>query len=140
MIGRFIIVVLICASNFGYAQDLSIVDKRKRDAIDKNITLTPDQSAAIDSVFQHYAAEFNLLDLRTDEVESDTLLTEDQVLVRIQMIGQEKKDLRELRELDIRAQLNKEQLVIYDEKIQPAKPQVLHFGIHNRADCGVCKQ
>ena len=136
----FIIVVLICAYNFGYAQDLSIVDKRKRDAIDKNITLTSDQSAAIDSVFVHYGSEFNRLDLLTDEVESDTLLTEEQVLVRIQMIGQEKKDLRELRELDIRAQLNKEQLVIYDEKILPAMPQVVLFGIHNRVDCDVCKQ
>jgi len=63
-----------------------------------------------------------------------------QLQTKVSALNQKKKDIRDMRELDVRLQLNPAQLKIYDEKIKPVKPQVLHFGLHNRADCKVCTQ
>lgn len=53
--------------------------------------------------------------------------------------NQKKKDIREMRDLEVRMLLTAEQQKIYDEKIKPEKPPVLHFGMnHDRANCNVC--
>ncbi|MDG1766695.1 MAG: hypothetical protein P8H98_07870 [Flavobacteriales bacterium] len=104
------------------------------------LNLSTDQSNQVDSVFLVFNEEFEQLDQNLQSVQRDTSLTEEDLLLRMQVINQEKRDLKALRELELKNLLNKEQLVIYEEKIQPQKPQVLHFGIHNRADCNVCKE
>ena len=55
-------------------------------------------------------------------------------MTQLKVLNQQIKDVREMRDLDIVKSLNAEQLQIYNEKIKPAKPQILHFGLHNRAD------
>jgi len=65
---------------------------------------------------------------------------ENMVMTEIKVKNQIIKDIREERDLEIQSLLNPEQLAIYNEKVKPQKPQVLHFGMHNRADCNVCKQ
>lgn len=92
----------------------------------------------LDSLFIGYARELNAIDARIDSAEANPEISEDQLLVRINVLNQEKKDLKEVRELDIKSVLQPEQVAIYDEKVAPQKPKVLHFGIHNRADCNVC--
>lgn len=130
--------MLLTVSKIGNAQELSTADQRKKVTIFREIELTPQQESMIDSLFVSYAQELNAIDTRIDSLEADPNLNEDQLLVRINVLNQEKKDLKEVRELDIKSVLQPEQVAIYDEKVAPQKPKVLHFGIHNRADCNVC--
>ena len=130
--------IIILTGNFVNAQELSSVDQRKRDAMVRELSLTTLQQSLIDTVFMRYAEKLNDLDLRISDIETSGEFAEEDVVVRVSVLQQEKKDLRALRELDLKMLLQPEQVVIYDEKIQPNKPKVLHFGIHNRADCNVC--
>jgi hypothetical protein len=134
----FVLLVIGWAPKFAKAQDLSPADQRKRDAISEAIELTEQQAVMLDSLFIGYARELNAIDARIDSAEANPEISEDQLLVRINVLNQEKKDLKEVRELDIKSVLQPEQVAIYDEKVAPQKPKVLHFGIHNRADCNVC--
>ncbi|MFT4879918.1 MAG: hypothetical protein ACJAU0_002092 [Flavobacteriales bacterium] len=134
------VVVFILGSNFVNAQDLASVDKRKRDAMVKELDLNELQVTMIDTVFFQYSRQLNELDAQIQDIETSGEFAEEDVVVRVSVMQQEKKDLREVRELDLKMLLRPEQAVIYDEKIRPSKPQVLHFGIHNRADCNVCKK
>lgn len=48
-------------------------------------------------------------------------------------------DCRSSRSKDIRAALDSTARVAYDALALPERPRVLHFGVHNRMDCNVCK-
>lgn len=137
LLGLNIFILLLCSYQ---SLGQSSADERKRANMKSELNLSTDQSNQVDSVFMVFNQEFELLDQNLQSVQRDTSLTEEDLLLRMQVINQEKKDLKALRELELKNLLNKEQLVIYEEKIQPQKPQVLHFGIHNRADCNVCKE
>lgn len=134
------VVVFILGGNFVKAQDLASVDQRKRDAMVKELNLNAQQVSMIDTIFAQYGRQLSALDAEIQNIETSGAYPEDQVVVRVSVLQQEKKDLREVRELDLKMLLRPEQVAIYTEKIQPNKPQVLHFGIHNRADCNVCKK
>ncbi len=132
--------ILFSAAKFGIAQDLPPVDQRKRDAISEQLKLHPLQEQVLDSLFASYARQIEAVDMRLKAIERDPNLSEDQVVMRMNVLSQEKTDLRNLRELDIQAVLTPEQKKEYASRIQPNKPAVLHFGIHNRMDCNVCTQ
>lgn len=136
----FLFCCLLSFANFGIAQELSPADQRKRDAIVKELTLNEQQVVLLDSLYTQCAVKLEEIDLRLKEVSRSDSLSEDQVLVRTSVMQQERKDLREIRDLETKAFLSTEQQALFDEKIAPQKPQVLHFGIHNRADCNVCNQ
>ena len=104
----------------------------------EKLQLTPDQIAKVDSVFQTFSSRLADYDLQIKEVQRDTSFTEKELSIRLVVLRQNQKDERALRELDLKNTLSEEQLVVYEKDIQPAKPKVLHFGIHNRADCKVC--
>ena len=58
---------------------------------------------------------------------------------RITEAAERKKAIRDSRDAGIRALLTPEQQRLYDEKVKPARPAVLHFGMnHDRANCVVC--
>ena len=48
-------------------------------------------------------------------------------------------DCRSSRSKDIRAALDSSARVAFDALALPERPRVLHFGVHNRMDCNVCK-
>jgi hypothetical protein len=112
-------------------------DSRSLENIRTALNLSKEQSNAAEEIFVRYAAEI-------EKVESEKLAlqrtSDDENLLQTQLLvlNQEIKDSREMRDLEIEAILNPLQLQIYQEKIKPQKPQVLHFGIHDRAKCGVC--
>jgi len=118
--------------------ELSSFDQRKRDAMVKKLELSADQIVQVDSVFHAFSERLYSYDLQIKEVQRDTSFTEKEISTRLNVLRQNQKDERALRELDLRNNLTPEQLIVYEKDIQPAKPQVLHFGIHNRADCNVC--
>ena len=46
---------------------------------------------------------------------------------------------RAYRSKDIRAALDSSARLAFDALALPKRPRVLHFGVHNRMDCNVCK-
>lgn len=66
-------------------------------------------------------------------------LDESEILRGIQRASAEMTACRERRTQQIRAGLPDSLRSDFDNLNPPAKPQVLHFGIHNRMDCKVCK-
>lgn len=66
-------------------------------------------------------------------------LAETEILRAMQRASAEMTACRERRTQQIRAGLPDSLRSDFDNLNPPAKPQVLHFGIHNRMDCKVCK-
>lgn len=129
---------MLISANFANAQELSAADERKRAAMHELLQLNPLQERILDTLLNRYGAELRRLDEKLKAAERDTSLSEEDVLLRLNAVTQEKSDVRELRELDIKALLTPDQRAVYEEKIAPSKPAVLHFGVHNRMDCKVC--
>lgn len=103
------------------------------------LNLSSEQYTAVEKIYTSKQKELDDCDKSIKEFEQ-TLDNEQELQMKVSSLNQKKKDIREMRELDVKLQLTTEQLKIYDEKIKPAKPQVLHFGIHDRANCKVCVQ
>ncbi|MBM55861.1 MAG: hypothetical protein CMB32_04805 [Euryarchaeota archaeon] len=66
-------------------------------------------------------------------------LSEDEILENVMEVNRNKKVSVSLRNATINLQLPVELRSKFEELIAPNRPAVLHFGIHNRADCNVCK-
>ena len=60
-------------------------------------------------------------------------------LEEIKLISEEIKDCRTRRNTSIRIILSLKMRKVFEELTSPNRPAVLHFGLHNRADCIVCK-
>jgi septal ring factor EnvC (AmiA/AmiB activator) len=103
------------------------------------LNLSAQQNTAVEKIYTDKQKELDACDKSIKEFEQ-TLDNEQELQMKVSSLNQKKKDIREMRELDLKLQLTPEQLKIYDEKIKPSKPQVLHFGIHDRANCKVCVQ
>ena len=65
---------------------------------------------------------------------------EDEILNKVLELQGLKKSCSELRNAMIKLDLPLDLQATFDELIAPNRPAVLHFGIHNRADCNVCKK
>lgn len=135
------LIILCFLSSFlvqaGAQDKMSQADTRKLTAIKNTLELDSLQLQQIDSLFVSTAFEVNRIDSLIKEVERSDL-PEDKVVLQVMVMQQEKKELKSLRDLDLKNILDPEQLTKYETEIQPKKPQVLHFGIHDRANCKVC--
>ena len=69
-----------------------------------------------------------------------TKVVEGDVCVReAKTAGENFKQCKTSRNVQITLALPKELRVRFEQLISPSRPAVLHFGIHNRMDCNVCK-
>lgn len=132
------VLVMCSATKVANAQQLTAADERKRLAMHELLELNLVQQRVLDTLLVGYQRKFSEIDARLKAAERDPALSEDDVVLRMNVLTQEKADLREVRELDLKMLLTPMQRTIYEERIAPAKPQVLHFGIHNRMDCKIC--
>ena len=130
-------ILFISIANIDYAQELAAIDQRKLDAIEKTIELDVNQKQQIQVVFSKYAVLISDIDKQISNTQKSDI-PEEQIPLRVSAYNQDKKDLRDLRELEIKGILNPSQRLVYEKKIQPEKPQVLHFGLHYLANCNVC--
>ncbi len=97
------------------------------------------QKPTLDSIYSHYTFEMYAVDQQIKNVQQSEQ-SEESINTEVTALNEKRKNLKELRELDLTARLTDAQRKIYFEKIKPAKPSVLHFGMnHDRANCGVCK-
>lgn len=133
-----ILTVLLCISCFVAAQ-LPEQEQKFLARLKSELNLSEEKFSAIEKIYSAKQKELDACDKSIKEFEQ-TLDNEQELQMKVSSLNQKKKDIREMRELDVKLQLTPDQLKIYDEKIKPAKPQVLHFGIHDRANCKVCVQ
>ena len=133
-----ILSVFFCNNSASFQTNLTGPDKSYRELLTKELNLTDTQENLMDSIFEHYQVE--LLEIKTerDSIES-WVDDESQIVKEIDVLNKKKRELTDDRDTAIKGQLTETQLTIFNEKIRPNKPSVLHFGIHNRADCTICK-
>jgi hypothetical protein len=105
----------------------------------RELFTTDDQKVKVDSIYHSYARKIEIIESEMKSIQSSTL-SEEEINQKVTALNEDKKLLRQLRELDITAILTEDQKKIFNEKIKPSKPAVLHFGMnHDRMNCGVCK-
>ncbi|MFN0031287.1 MAG: hypothetical protein ACKVOR_03910 [Flavobacteriales bacterium] len=130
-------IVLCWCSHACHAQ-LSKSDSTFLQTMKTELLLADSQYAHIDSVFTMHTLRIKKLDKEIqriarseqEQAAKDSLTT---------ALVAEKRNLKELRELEMQLVLTEEQKKIYAEKIKPLSASVLHFGVnHVRASCAVC--
>ena len=67
-------------------------------------------------------------------------LSEDEIMYKVVSLQGAKKSALKLRNASIKLALPQELRIVFEELTSESRPAVLHFGIHNRADCNVCKK
>jgi hypothetical protein len=78
------------------------------------------------------------IELKLKELANSTL-PEDSIQVLMMNANARRKELRTGRDQELQWILTREQLIVFEQKLKAVKPKVLHFGMHNKADCEVCK-
>jgi hypothetical protein len=121
------------------AQTLSPQDSIYLARFHRELSTTIDQKPKVDSIYGAYSEKILLLESEMKSIQQSSL-SEEEINLKVTALNEEKKLQRQLRELDLTAILTDDQKKIFNEKIKPAKPAVLHFGMnHDRMNCGVCK-
>lgn len=95
------------------------------------------QSGAVDSLYFTAAEEVQRIHEEIRAIERSSA-SEDHVQAQVGELHEARKAVRLSRDEAIKGLLKPEQRAVYAEQIKPRKPQVLHFGIHDRANCQVC--
>lgn len=102
------------------------------------VQLSPSQIRFADSLFFSKGEALKQLETELFTLQRSNL-PEDSIATYSSVLANKRKDLRNTRDLELRLALTPEQQIIFDNQLKTSKPQVLHFGVHNRADCVVCK-
>ena len=137
-LSKYILCIVVFLYNLHAAsQELSARDTRFFEQLTTELALDSVQQIAVSTLFWNSHLEMNVVTHEVDSLERADI-SEETLNLKIAVLNQKKKDVREYRELYLMDILTKEQQAIYSEEIKPTKPQVLHFGIHDRAMCNVC--
>ena len=130
-------IVAVLCNLHASSQELSARDSRFIDQLRTELALDSVQQKAVDTLFWNSHLDMNVVAHEVDSLERADI-SEEILNLKIAVLNQKKKDIREFRELGLMDVLTREQQTIYSKRIKPSKPQVLHFGIHDRAKCNVC--
>lgn len=135
--------LLLCIAFFGIlpkaalSQDLSEQDKRLLENI--RTQLHPDslQLQGISQLIYLCSSETSALEAEKKKIQRES---NDEAFLQTQLLvlNQQIKDSRDFRDAGIEGLLRPDQLALYKAKIKPDKPQVLHFGLHDKANCNIC--
>lgn len=131
--------IILCMMASVYVQaQLSPADSTQLAQIKTYCSLSNQQATAIDSLFKHCSASCVLIDKETNRISRSSISDEEKSRSQSEL-RTEKKNLRESRDMAAQFLLTPQQRAIYDEKIKPAAPAILHMGMnHDRANCNVC--
>lgn len=117
---------------------ISVQDSILMDNLHSLLKLTPEQTKLVDRIIATDSNEIYELDKEHQRIARTEAQTEERDQ-RLATLREKKKNLKEMRELNLRLALNSEQWSIYQEKIKPGAPSVVHMGMnHDRATCTVC--
>ena len=117
---------------------LSAQDQAKIKSMRAKLNLTEQQQLLIPSIFVHYHELIEDQKKIMSIVAEQPSVNEEERLKDLNMRSDAIKRFRDERDLNIELALTPEQKEIYLSQIKIAKPQVLHFGVHDRMNCPVC--
>jgi parvulin-like peptidyl-prolyl isomerase len=117
---------------------LSAQDQAKIKSMRAKLNLTEQQDLLIPSIYMHYHGLIEDQKKIMSTVAEEPSVNEEERLKDLNMRSEFVKKLREERDLNIELAFTPEQKEIYLTQIKIAKPQVLHFGVHDRMNCPVC--
>ena len=117
---------------------LSAQDQAKIKSMRAKLNLTEQQQLLIPSIFVHYHGLIEEQKKIMGIVAEEPSVNEEERLKDLNMRSDAIKRFRDERDLNIELALTPEQKEIYTTQIKIAKPQVLHFGVHDRMNCPVC--
>jgi hypothetical protein len=117
---------------------LSAQDQAKIKSMRAKLNLTEQQDLLIPSIYMHYHGLIEDQKKIMSIVAEEPSVNEEERLKDLNMRSEFIKKLRDERDLNIELALTSEQKEIYLTQIKIAKPQVLHFGVHDRMNCPVC--
>ena len=117
---------------------LSAQDQAKIKSMRAKLNLTEQQQLLIPSIFVHYHELIEDQKKIMSIVAEQPSVNEEERLKDLNMRSDAIKRFRDERDLNIELALTPEQKEIYTTQIKIAKPQVLHFGVHDRMNCPVC--
>lgn len=113
-------------------KDLEFIER-----MNEELALSSSQKTLIIDVYHKTMLELDSVQQIIRVIEKSEL-PEEQVRLQVLVLNQEKKDIKRFRDQEVEFLLDPSQLEKYKSDLKPDKPAVLHFGIHNRADCRVC--
>ena len=117
---------------------LSAQDQAKIKSILTKLNLSEQQQLLIPSIFVHYHGLIEEQRKIMSIVAEQPSVNEEERLKDLNMRSEFVKKLREERDLNLELAFTPEQKEIHLTQIKIAKPQVLHFGVHDRMNCPVC--
>jgi parvulin-like peptidyl-prolyl isomerase len=117
---------------------LSAQDQAKIKSMRAKLNLTEQQDLLIPSIYMHYYGLIEDQKKIMSTLAEEPSVNEEERLKDLNMRSEFIKKLRDERDLNIELALTPEQKEIYLTQIKIAKPQVLHFGVHDRMNCPVC--
>jgi parvulin-like peptidyl-prolyl isomerase len=146
---RFILALFLCSIAFiSSAQpmmkdsvDISVLsaqDQAKIKSMRAKLNLTEQQDLLIPSIYLYYQGLIEEQKKIMSTVAEEPSVNEEERLKDLNMRSEFIKKLRDERDLNVELALTPEQKEIYLTQIKIAKPQVLHFGVHDRMNCPVC--
>ena len=104
----------------------------------RSLALPPDDAQRVLEAALPWDACLAHWNARQDSLESADI-SEAALLASMADVRRELAACRQQRKRDIRAALPEPLRTTYDDMAQPERPAVLHFGLHNRTECVVCK-
>lgn len=146
---RFILTLtLICGVFVSWSQtpaidslDVTILtaqDQARIKSMKEKLSLNEKQNELIPRIFIHYHVLIQEQKEIMSSLAEETSISEEERLKDLNARSEFIKQLRDERDLNVELLLTAEQKEIYLTQIKIAKPQVLHFGVHDRMNCPVC--
>ena len=117
---------------------LSAQDQAKIKSMRAKLNLTEQQNLLIPSIYLYYHGLIEDQKKIMSILAEEPSVNEEERLKDLNMRSDAIKRFRDERDLNIELALTPEQKEIYLTQIKIAKPQVLHFGVHDRMNCPVC--
>lgn len=117
---------------------LSAQDQARIKSIESKLNLSEQQQLLIPYIFVHYHELIEEQKKIMSIVAEQPAVNEEERLKDLNVRSEFVKKLREERDLNVELVLTPGQKEIYLTQIKIAKPQVLHFGVHDRMNCPVC--
>ena len=117
---------------------LSAQDQAKIKSMRTKLNLTEQQDLLIPSIYMHYNGLIEDQKKIMSTLAEEPSVNEEERLKDLNARSEFIKKLRDERDLNVELALTPEQKEIYLAQIKIAKPQVLHFGVHDRMNCPVC--
>lgn len=117
---------------------LSAQDQAKIKSMRAKLNLSEQQDLLIPSIYMPYHGLIEDQKKIMSKVAEEPSVNEEERLKDLNARSEFIKKLRDERDLNIELALTSEQKEIYLTQIKIAKPQVLHFGVHDRMNCPVC--